>query len=165
MVDANKNTCEELSKKYKNVFFADASKTLPFSDSFFTIIHCSHLIEHFYPEQLYSFLLECKRCLKIDGYLIISAPILWPGFYDDMSHVKPYNEKVLLNYLTCIRKSNSTREIIGGFSHVETVKRYYIIKETIININTGEEILQDNENEKKIAQNGYTIVFKKITDE
>ena len=35
----------------------------------------------------------------IDGVLVISATILWDGFFRDMSHIKPHYPSVFINYL------------------------------------------------------------------
>ena len=53
------------------------------------------------------------RCLKNNGYIIISTPLLWYGFYDDLSHVKPYNPEVLLKYFCYFPDTILTREHIS----------------------------------------------------
>ena len=54
------------------------------------------------------YLSEVLRVLKKDGILVIRTPILYNGFYDDFTHVKPYHPKALLHYLTTYEKSEQT---------------------------------------------------------
>jgi SAM-dependent methyltransferase len=72
---------------------------LPFADRNFDGVHCSHLIEHFCPSDAYQALSELGRVTQIDGLLVIRTPVLWRGFYDDLTHIRPYNPKVFLRYL------------------------------------------------------------------
>ena len=72
---------------------------LPYGNQSIEGIHCSHLIEHLYPAQAHKLLQEFNRILQIGGILCIRTPLLYPGFYDDMTHIKPYNHKAILHYL------------------------------------------------------------------
>lgn len=51
----------------------------------------SHIIEHFMPEQLKQFLDYYLHFLKTGGYVIITTPLLWEGFYWDFDHIKVYH--------------------------------------------------------------------------
>jgi len=124
LYDGNINNIDILKKKYKNVYYGKLPN-LPFENTFFDIIHCSHVIEHLYPEELYETLKEMDRCLKNNGYIIISTPLLWYGFYDDLSHVKPYNPEVLLKYFCYFPDTILTREHISkNYIKKELIYRY-----------------------------------------
>lgn len=51
----------------------------------------SHIIEHFTPTDLMTFLNQCLDKLDKGGYLVIATPLHSPYFYDDFDHVKPYH--------------------------------------------------------------------------
>ena len=57
----------------------------------FDAIICSHIIEHFTPNDLFVFLNEHLAKLKENGYLFIATPLYSDHFYDDFDHVKPYH--------------------------------------------------------------------------
>ena len=125
LVDGNRASCVELEKRYKNVLHCRLPDTFSYTNHSFDAIHCSHLIEHLSPAQVYSFLQEIDRILRPGGFLIISAPLLNAGFYNDFSHVKPYNPAVFLKYLTRRDSTNTTRSLIGGkYDKIELVWRH-----------------------------------------
>ncbi len=129
ILDGNIETVEKLKEKYLNVNYGKLP-TLPYSDNFFNMIHCSHIIEHLDQEQLYTFLKEADRCLANDGHLIISAPLLWSGFYDDLSHVKPYTTTVLKKYLSLGNIGCATRKLVSDkYIIKEEVYRYSYVNE------------------------------------
>jgi len=57
----------------------------------YDVVLMSHVIEHFYPDQLLKFMEHYLERLKPGGFLIISTPLNSPYFYDDFDHVKPYS--------------------------------------------------------------------------
>ncbi len=166
MVDGNSNTVEELKNEYKNYFHSHLPN-LPFSDQQFDLIHCSHVIEHLEPECLYVTLKEMDRCLKPNGHIVISAPLLTDFFYNDLSHVKPYNPEVFIKYMVGKRIVNLTRAKISyAYSLNDLVYRYK--KEKIISgefpaiLDFSLKVL------KKIGlckytKTGFTIVLTKET--
>lgn len=99
LLDGNEASCDLLRKEFGDVYHSVLPE-LPFSDQSFDVIHCSHVIEHLAPEELYRFLSESDRCLRPGGKLILSYPLLWHGFYRDLSHVKPYDGEAIMKYLT-----------------------------------------------------------------
>ncbi len=124
LFDGNISNTNLLKNKFKNVYYGKLPR-LPFEDNFFDIIHCSHVIEHLNPQKLYETLIEIDRCLKNDGYIIISTPLLWNGFYGDLSHVKPYNPEVLLKYFSNFLGNTLTREHISkNYIKKELIYRY-----------------------------------------
>jgi len=145
MLDNNEYIVSELSKRYGHVKHGSITD-MPYENDYFSVIHCSHVVEHLQAEDVYAFMKEAKRCLKRGGYLIISAPMMWSGFYDDLSHVRPYNPKVFGNYLCSKDNETSprTRRLIGGFKKIELIYR----------VRTAPD------GEKTIT--GYTLVLKKV---
>lgn len=142
MFDGNKDTVEKLKQKYVNCKYSKLPY-LPYEDNYFDLIHSSHLVEHLTPQELYEFMVECDRCLKNEGYLIISAPMLWAEFYDDLSHLKPYNPKLFEKYLgwgvecCCTRplisKNYKTREILYRYSALPYHDNEVFIYSEIVN--------------------------------
>lgn len=111
LFDGNESTIKDLKPLYNNVFHGFLPK-LPFDDSQFDVIHCSHVVEHLDAETLYQSINEMNRCLKPGGVLVISAPLMWSGFYNDLSHLRPYPPNVFKNYLCSNNQTNRTREVI-----------------------------------------------------
>jgi len=98
-------------------------------DNKFDAIHCSHLIEHFYPTQVHGFLKDVDSLLKPGGLLIIRTPLLWDGFYDDLSHIRPYNPAVLIRYLTGNNfQQKSFMNISSNYKVVRIIYRYLPLK-------------------------------------
>ncbi len=56
----------------------------------YDLLIMSHIIEHFYPDDLLKFLNKYLSYLKTDGYLIIATPLNSPYFYNDFDHIKSY---------------------------------------------------------------------------
>lgn len=172
LFDGNYQTVQELKKKNYNAFYGELPN-LPFEDNFFDTIHCSHVIEHLTPETFYKTIKEINRCLKPHGYLVISAPLLWEGFYDDLSHIKPYQPWILKKYLTFGTQVNYTRDIIASdYTEIEIVYRlkesdffedYYNTNNSII-INLIFKLINllYRFGLRKYIKTGYTIVLKKM---
>jgi len=124
LYEGNPSTYNSLKSKYKNVVLGHLPK-LSFEDNFFDVIHCSHVVEHLETEVFYQTLVEMDRCLKNNGKLIISAPLFWKGFYDDLSHIRPYPPAIFKNYLCAQENDQRTRPIIStDYEMVEEVFRY-----------------------------------------
>jgi len=142
---------------------------IPFEDSTVSYIHCSHLVEHLYYAEFHSFLQEIDRVLKPEGILVISTPLLWGNFYNDLSHVRPYNPGTFI--MTLCRKANQTSlgSIGENYSTLEQVYRYttvyfeewgseYRLVDFVIQVSKG--ILRQL-GIKKYTKNGYTLVLRK----
>lgn len=97
-VDSNKKSVNMCKQKNLKAIYALATK-LPFRSSDFDGVHCSHVIEHLYPQEAYKMLTEISRVLKKDGIFVLSSPLLWSGFYNNFTHVKPYNPESIIRYL------------------------------------------------------------------
>ncbi len=125
LFDGNEESINELKKLYKNCFLGTLPH-LPFESGIFDLIHCSHVVEHLEPQVFYDTLKEMDRCLNKKGYLIISAPLMWENFYDDLSHIKPYNPNLFIKYLTKTKEINLTREKISeSYEMVDLKYRYH----------------------------------------
>ena len=172
LLDRNLETVNKLKNKYKNVILYRAPDKLPFADSEISYIHMSHIVEHLNIEDFYSMLRELDRVLSSNGILIISSPLLGQCFYDDLSHIKPYNPIVFKHYLCGVSRENRSAKIISDkFSVSELVHRY-----THIDFDEGwgsRNILIDFIlyfakallfllGIKKYRKSGYTLVLKKV---
>ncbi|MDT0688341.1 class I SAM-dependent methyltransferase [Salegentibacter sp. F188] len=124
LYDGNPESVALLKEKHKNTFYGKLP-LLPFEKDFFDLIHLSHVIEHLQPEDAYKTLEEMGRCCKPGGKIVISTPLFWDGFYDDLSHIKPYNPLVIEKYLGGAKKKNLTRtEITDQFKLLRLEYRY-----------------------------------------
>ncbi|WPR77407.1 class I SAM-dependent methyltransferase [Algoriphagus sp. NG3] len=124
LLEGNSETVEFLRRKYENVFFGNIPR-IPFESNFFDLIHCSHIVEHLNPQELYEFLIEMDRTLKIGGNIVISTPMLWENFYNDLSHVKPYNPQIFEKYLCGVDSNNLTRPAVSSsYKLTKLVFRY-----------------------------------------
>jgi len=133
MLDGNQESVDFLKGKFSNVKYG-LLPTLPYESQFFDLIHCSHVVEHLSPQQLYDSLLEIDRCLKPGGHLIISAPLLSNFFYDDLSHLRPYSPFVFIKYLSLGNQHCATRPLVSkNYTIKEQVYRYNYKSDSYIN--------------------------------
>ncbi len=79
-LDGNPDTVEKLKIQGYNALIYQAPARLPFDDGQIEFIHCSHMIEHLQPQELYMLLQEINRTLTVQGVLVLSTPTLWEGF-------------------------------------------------------------------------------------
>lgn len=168
-LDANIETVKVLTSRYQAILYR-APERLPFNNQTVDYIHISHLIEHLVPEALYQFLQELDRVLSPGGRLVISTPLLWDRFYDDLSHVRPYNPQVLVNYLCRSTANRSAGQISNHFKVLNLTYRYrclsigehwgshYLVVDVAISfIRTVLSSLKFCH----FLKNGYTIVLEK----
>lgn len=171
LFDGNQQTVDELKKKYNHVVCGLLPK-LPFESNFFDVIHCSHVVEHLEPQVFYDTLVEMDRCLKDGGCLVISAPLMWSGFYDDLSHIKPYSPNIYKNYLCSGNKISRTRNFISSSYIQEQLVYRYLATNSFFNFyNTKSskivtffvKVLNKLKNKgfSFLEKTGYTIVLKK----
>lgn len=124
MLDGNEETINNLRDRFPYVYHA-ILPNLPFPDEKFDLIHCSHLIEHLDSDTMYETMKAFDRCLRPGGYLVISSPVMWYGFYDDLSHLRPYSLGVFHHYLMASEYHSITRPRISQlYILMENVKRY-----------------------------------------
>ena len=130
LMEGNSRTAADLRKEFGKVFHHQVPDAFPFDAGSFDVIHCSHLVEHLHPQDVYSLMLEVERCLAPGGHFIVSAPLLWERFYNDLSHVRPYPPSVFINYLCSTGDGPRTRAIVSKrFRPVEL--RYRFTREPV----------------------------------
>ncbi|MHB8742005.1 MAG: methyltransferase domain-containing protein [Sulfuricaulis sp.] len=56
----------------------------------FDVILMSHIIEHFDHVSLKKFIEDYVGFLSAGGFVVIVTPLLYPSFYNDFDHIKPY---------------------------------------------------------------------------
>ena len=125
LLDGNKATVEKNRELTGNSIFYLAPETLPFANLSVDYIHLSHLIDNLSIEDFYAFLVELNRVLKPGGILVISTPMLWSNFYDDLSHTKPYNPYVFFKYFVQQSRNSRFEKIQHAYSVENLVYRYY----------------------------------------
>lgn len=150
LLDNNPVNVEGLRKTRRNVRYGSIT-AMPYGNNSFNGIHCSHVVEHLTPDEVYLFMKEVERCIKRKGLLVISAPLMWAGFYNDLSHTRPYPPEVFINYL-CGSAVPRTREVINGFEQVDLIYRSLWMGD-------GDP---DVEKPKLFTKTGYTLVLRKI---
>ncbi len=105
---------------------------LSFNDEKFNVIHCSHVIEHLDYKSIVSSLDEMFRVLKSGGYLILRSPLMYPGFYFDIDHVRPYPPESILNYF-----NNRQQQRVGSYKIFEVLRWYRREAASFYNSNCG----------------------------
>ena len=130
LLDHNPTTVGALKEEFPDAQEYRAPEQLPFKDGEVAFIHLSHIVEHLESKELYAFLAECDRVLGDGGVLVISAPLLWDRFYDDLSHVKPYTPTVFVNYLSSGRVNASA----------ETISRVYRVEDLVYRFRVTEGV-------------------------
>jgi SAM-dependent methyltransferase len=124
LFDGNPETIRNLRNEFEQVV-EGVLPDLPFKENEFDVIHCSHVIEHLNPDELYKLLTNIDRCLRCSGKLILSFPVMWNGFYDDLSHIRPYDENVIYRYLSSPHSACYTRPAISSaYKVVDRLVRY-----------------------------------------
>jgi SAM-dependent methyltransferase len=98
-LDQNPESVGLLEARGLRIVPGDLAERLPFTDDSFGGVYCSHVIEHLHPHELHSLLGEIDRVLAPGGVVAFAAPLLWRHFYSDLTHVRPYNPEVIVNYL------------------------------------------------------------------
>ena len=84
----DKNNAEGLRCMTPEQFEASGTKA--------RVLLMAHIIEHFAPRDLLSFLERWLERLEPGGSLVIATPLMSPHFYDDFDHVKPYHPEGIM---------------------------------------------------------------------
>src|SRR5690606_13713379 len=87
--------------------------------------------EHLQPQEVYETMKELNRCCRPGGAIVISAPLLWSGFYDDLSHIKPYPPASFVKYLSKVG-ATATRSLITDKFKVERLQYRYLERKEAI---------------------------------
>lgn len=172
LLDSNPQTVKRLRARFKNVIEYRIPGPIPFQDLSVDFIHCSHVVEHLYFEDLHKFLVEVNRVLSHDGIFVISSPLMWESFYNDPSHVKPYNPSVFIDYLTRSSSNRTTPQIEEGYEVMKLAHRYkndlpslvegwYSTNALIDMLIQIMKILLIALKVKRSVRTGYTLVLKK----
>jgi ubiquinone/menaquinone biosynthesis C-methylase UbiE len=171
MFEGNPESAFLLSKTFPNVI-QGSLPNLPYEDQRFNLIHMSHVIEHLNPQEVYDTLIEINRCCKPGGRIIISAPLLWTGFYDDLSHIKPYPPESFIKYLSNLG-TNATRPIITDTFKLEKIQYRYLAKQAEIRTRNRTNLIDKvlykastilRNTETYYEKTGYTVVLRKFLD-
>jgi ubiquinone/menaquinone biosynthesis C-methylase UbiE len=112
-IDHNEESVKTCKEKGLNVIQGNALD-LPFEDESFDAVHSAHVIEHLQPNDAYTYLKEINRVVKVGGIVCIKAPLLHWRFYNDLTHVRPYNPQAILHYLRTRKNVQRTKEGIPG---------------------------------------------------
>ncbi|APY10015.1 hypothetical protein BWZ22_01595 [Seonamhaeicola sp. S2-3] len=168
LFEGNPDSAKRLKDKYPNTVQGRLPQ-LPFEDEMFDVIHMSHVIEHLQPQEVYDTLKELDRCCKVGGVIVISAPLLWSGFYDDLSHIKPYPPESFVKYLTKLGR-NPTRASISEQYSVERIQYRYGPLNENIRFRRESKFVQKilyklgtliRLSESLFTKTGYTLVLRK----
>lgn len=124
LLDGNPAAVDELATRYGGAVCHRCPEPMPFADASVDFLHSSHLVEHLVPADLRLFLTDCDRVLKPGGVLVVSAPLLWERFYEDLSHIKPYGPGVFASYLCHGGGQRTAAPVSDSFITEELVYRY-----------------------------------------
>lgn len=166
-VDINQDLVNiALEKGYKSVL--GNILELPFPDSSFDYVHCSHVIEHLKYPDVINAIDELFRITKKNGCVILRSPlVLNHRFYNDIDHIRPYPPDAILNYF------NNPQQQITGKYKIKEVSRWYtrIAYEFNYYRYTGKWVKPLNFllklcwsfiNFPKAKPNNYGIIFRKL---
>jgi len=149
----------KICKEYGyNVIKGDI-KHLPFKDESIYGIHCSHVIEHFLPIDVHKILSEFNRVLIYKGILIIRSPLLYNGFYSDLTHIRPYNPDAIIHYLSP-SSQRTLKQVSINFEIIYLRYRYSSLNFKIKYANLIFNVL-NRWGFPWIKKTGYMLVMKK----
>ena len=159
-LDNNIDTLRVCRKKGLKVIRGNVTK-IPFPDKSFDGVHCSHVIEHLYPEDAYKMLIESGRILKKNGIFVLSTPLFWKGFFEDFTHVKPYYPKAILRYLVNSGAQKTLRNYPYKFTKIAL---YYRFRPIPIPTKFGTLLggLLYRYKAHTLSKDAYTLVLKKL---
>ncbi len=155
-----------------NIIQQDLADGIPLPDNSVDFIHFSHVVEHMEFRDVYALMLEIDRVTRSGAVFVVSAPMLNGRFYNDLSHVKPYNPDVFLDYLceddgTEIRSRNvaAKRFVKKELVYRVTTSVYdpfwssqNVVGKFLIKIAT---LLSKAFGIQKYVKSGFTLVLKK----
>jgi len=171
LLDSNPKTVESNKASLtKNSISYIAPDKLPFEDKSTGLIHTSHMIEYLAPGEMYSLMLEMDRVLADGGYIVISAPLIWDNFYNDLGHLRPYNPIAFHKYFISLYRNNRLDKVSNSYEMKEVVYRYHQLPldegwsssiPVFDFIIVGIRRLLGKLGIRKLHKNGYTLVLKK----
>lgn len=170
LIDGNEETVEYLQREGYKAIFHTVPNNLPFESKSVTIIHCSHMVEHLTHIQLYSFMSEVDRVLCDGGVFIVSTPLFWKNFYNDLSHMKPYNPTVFIKYLCEKSEQRTAKTVSANFIVKDITYRYSTEDITFLGANNmvidfiiqvSKIIISKIFGINRYTRSGYTLILKK----
>ena len=173
LLDGNRATVQELAGRFAGATHQVCPDPLPFADGTVDFLHSSHLIEHLDGSALLAFLGQCDRVLRPGGVLVMSAPLLWDLFYEDVSHVKPYTPGIFSSYLCGGGGQRSAGAVSEMYCVEELVYRNRFTRSSYIE-GAGHRVIAVDlavQACRKLAgylgfgtyeRTGYTIVLRKV---
>jgi len=125
LLDANEATVRKNKSGLtaKSIHYT-APDPLPFEDGSVGLIHTSHMIEYLAPAEMYGLMKEMDRVLSDGGYIVISAPLIWDYFYNDLGHIRPYNPIAFHKYFINLYANSHLDKISSSYQMKELVYRY-----------------------------------------
>lgn len=93
-------------------------------------IHCSHVVEHMWGDEVVAFIEACYSKLRPDGLLVIRTPnwansnVRHGGFWDDHTHKRPYPIAVLNRLLA----DTGFSPVISGYEPFGWEDSYVIVQ-------------------------------------
>lgn len=118
-------------------------QSLPFKDSSFKLIYCSHVLEHVTHSEIENCLKEIFRCLCPGGELVICVPDV-ESLLERILHCPTENISALQGYLKILFGSHENSEDCHRTGFNETLLRHYLTKGGFYKINKLDKgIFQD----------------------
>ena len=151
-IEQNDKSIQRCKQRDFDVTSGDA-RSLPYEEKSVPAIHCSHLIEHFAPVDVHKILSEFNRVLAPDGILVIRSPLLWDGFYSDLTHIRPYNPDVIIHYLTPLVQCT--------LEHISDDFKVIYLKWRYAPLRVGSIYLSNRWGFPWLKKNGYMLVMRK----
>ncbi|WP_321289651.1 class I SAM-dependent methyltransferase [uncultured Sunxiuqinia sp.] len=170
LLDGNEETVKNLQNEGHKAIIHKVPNRLPFENKSVALVHSSHMVEHLSHKQLYSFISEVDRVLCDGGIFIISTPLLWKNFYNDLSHIKPYNPVVFIKYLCEKSEQRTEKTVSGNFVVKDLTYRYTTEEFSFIGANNivvdfiiqvFKMVISKIFGINRYTRSGYTITFKK----
>jgi SAM-dependent methyltransferase len=126
-----------LHRLHNNINVYYDGKTIPLKDEQFDSAVTNQVLEHvFYPDL---FLSEINRILKVNGYLLITAPFVWDEHEqpNDYARYTSFGLKHLLNkngfeIINHIKSENNIKvifQLLNGYIYKKVLHKKYFIKQ------------------------------------
>ena len=112
----------------------DLNYGIPFPDNSIDIIYSSHVLEHFYYEDIIQLLKDCIRALKVGGVFSVSVPNakLFIDAYSRKDH--SFWESLPLHYMPAWNQTSSLIDIVNYIAYMDGHHKYMFDNKNLINI-------------------------------
>lgn len=160
-LDISEQTVKNCLSKGLRATLGSATK-FPFKTGSFDGVHCSHLIEHLYPNDAYKMLQEVGRVLKKRGVFVLSTPLLWKGFFEDFTHLKPYYPSAIERYLVYEGEQHTMNSYPYRFERVDLFYRYRPLPLPTRNGRLAANWLYQY-NIHTFTRDAYTLILRKVS--